>query len=122
MTELKPKEIAIALFIKELTTKLGIEEVNLDLLNKVVTKLAPVSYNIQSDSAFVSGKDETEINTVVKSIFIKNLGYEETTDVHETMVKKAIEKYGISNSRKYRVPLTYIIINDNDLVEDYLAL
>jgi hypothetical protein len=117
-----PKELAVELFVNELINKLGVTDVNIDLLNKVVSKLAPISYDTISDSAFVSGNDQTEIDTVVKSLFVKHLGYEETTAEQEAMVRAAIEKYGMSNRQKYRVPLIYVILADNNLTEDYLAL
>ena len=116
------KELAIELFNTQLTSKLDIADVNADLLNKIINKMAPVSYDIQADSAFVSGGDQSEIDTVVKSLFVKHLGHDEPLKEHEAMVRAAIEKYGKSNPRKYRIPLIYIILVDNNLVADYMAL
>ncbi len=126
------KDFAIALFVKQLTDKLEIADINMDLLNKIVSKLAPISYDTESDSAYVSGNDPVEIETVRNSLFTKHLGHNSTDDdedtsasnkeLQTTMIKAAIEKYGTSNPKKYRVPLIYIILADNNLVEDYLAL
>lgn len=116
------KEFAVELFVNQLTNKLSVENINMDLLNKIVSKLAPVSYDTEADSAYVSGNDQTEIDTVVKSLFVKHLGHDESHPDHEVMVRAAIEKYGTSNPKKYRVPLIYIILADNNLVDDYLAL
>ena len=116
------KELALELFANQLTSKLGVVDVDMDLLNKIVTKMAPVSYDIQADSAYVSGNDQSEIDTVIKSLFLKHLGHDEVLEVHQTMVVAAIEKYGKSNPRKYRIPLIYTILVDNNLVGDYMDL
>ena len=126
------KDFAVELYTNQLSGKLAITDINTDLLHKIVSKLAPISYDTESDSAYVSGNDQTEIETVRISLFTKHLGLNSVDDSEETaatkketqtaMIKAAIEKYGSSNPKKYRVPLIYIILEDNSLTEDYLAL
>ena len=126
------KDFAVELYTNQLSGKLAITDINTDLLHKIVSKLAPISYDTESDSAYVSGNDQTEIETVRISLFTKHLGLNSVDDSEETaatkketqtaMIKDAIEKYGSSNPKKYRIPLIYIILEDNSLTEDYLAL
>ena len=126
------KDFAVELYTNQLSGKLAITDINTDLLHKIVSKLAPISYDTESDSAYVSGNDQTEIETVRISLFTKHLGLNSVDDSEETaatnketqtaMIKAAIERYGSSNPKKYRVPLIYIILEDNSLTEDYLAL
>jgi hypothetical protein len=121
MSDQTTREIAIELYVKELTNKLNVVNVNMDLLNKIVDKLRIAALNITEDAALVSGKDETELKRVVKNLLVDDLDldYGDETDA---ILTSAIEKYGISNPLKYRVPLYYIIITDLNKVDDYMSL
>ena len=113
-----PKELAVALYTKELE-KLNYT-VDADLLNTVVNRLGVAAYDSTSDAAVVAGKDKEERDRVIANLFVKRLGVDSEEDANK-MLDAAIEKYGSSNPRKYRVVLYYIVIVDNKMEETFVA-
>ncbi len=117
-----PKQAAMELYTAQLQTKFAIKEVNVELLNKIVNKLGIAAYNTASDAAMVSGKEQTEKDVVINKLLIGNLGLESSKEELNAILDKAIEEYGVSNSKKYRVVLYYVIINNLKMVDTYMAL
>jgi ABC-type proline/glycine betaine transport system substrate-binding protein len=113
-----PKEMAMALYTTELE-KLGYTVDN-DLLNTIVNGLGIAAYDAGSDASLVSGKDEAERAVVIEKLFVNKLGIDDEAQA-TSMLDAALEKYGMSNPRKYRVVLYYIVVTDNDLVEAFTA-
>jgi hypothetical protein len=113
-----PKELATALYTTELE-KLNYT-VDADLLNTVINRLGVAAYDSTSDAAVVAGKDKEERDRVIANLFVKRLGIDSEEDAN-TMLDAAIEKYGSSNPRKYRVVLYYIVIVDNKMEETFVA-
>jgi hypothetical protein len=113
-----PKELAIALYTKELE-KLNYT-VDADLLNTVVNRLGVAAYDSTSDAAVVAGKDKEERDRVIANLFVKRLGID-SEEKANTLLDAAIAKYGSSNPRKYRVVLYYIVIVDNKMKETFIA-
>jgi hypothetical protein len=115
---MSPKENAVAQYTTALV-ELGYD-VDANLLDKVVNATGPVAYDTTSDAAMVSGKDEEERQRVVDNFIKKHLGVESEEEAF-SMLDAAIEKYGVSNPRKYRSVLYYMIMVDNDMVDTFLA-
>jgi hypothetical protein len=117
-----PKELAMELYVKQLNTKLNVSDVNMDLLNKIMTRLGVAAYDTTIDAALVSGKDQVEIDRVIKNLLVKELGLDfEAVEDNNAIVMAAVEKYGISNPLKYRVPLYYVIITDLGMADHYMG-
>jgi hypothetical protein len=112
-------EIAISLYTSELQ-KLGYNSIDNELLAAIVGELRVAAYDIETDAALVSGRDATELARVIKNLFIKNLGIESEQE-SMPMLTAALEKYGMSNPKKYRVPIYYMVIIDNNLRDVFMA-
>lgn len=118
-----PKEKALELYSNELTTKLEVKNIDSELLNKIVVKLGIAAYSTTSDSSKVSGNDQTEKDVVIAKLLVRDLGMTDaTSEALNAIVNDAIAVYGVSNPRKYRVPLYYMIITKLNKVEEYKAL
>jgi hypothetical protein len=113
-----PKEMAVALYTTELE-KLGYS-VDAGLLDTIVNRLGVAAYDAGSDASMVSGKDEAERARVIANLFTKHLGVESESDA-VSMLDAAIEKYGVSNPRKYRAVLYYVVVTDNKMVDTFLS-
>jgi hypothetical protein len=117
-----PKQAAMELYTAQLEQKFGVKAVNVELLNKIVNKLGIAAYNTTSDAAMVSGKDQTEKDVVINKLLIGNLGLESSKEELNSILDKVLEEYGMSNSRKYRVVIYYVIISNLKMVDAYMAL
>lgn len=80
---------------------------NMELLRKVTIGCGPAIYN--SDSSTVSGTIESELNTIRNSFLIRKLGLS-IKDKLDQGIEAVIEKYGRSNSHKYRVVFYYLLV------------
>jgi hypothetical protein len=93
-------------YIDDVRTKLGEDEPDVDLLRKVTVACGPSIYN--RDSETVSTSDAGELNTVRTSFLIGKLGLGEGAQLDEGL-DAVIERYGRSNSHKYRAVLYYLL-------------
>ena len=109
---------ALELYTKALT-KLGIDPINEELLDKIVTALGIAAYRTDVDAAFVSANDKAEKMLVVDKLLVKKFGFEPDPKLMEH-VDAAIEVYGKSNPRKYRVVLYYLITVELKMESVYL--
>jgi hypothetical protein len=110
---------AIEVYTKALT-KLGVDPINDPLLEKIVLSLGLAAYQMDSDSALVSGNDETEKMLVVDKLLIKKFGMEPDPKLLD-LVDAAIETYGKSNPRKFRVVLYYLLATELKMESVYLG-
>ena len=92
-------------YAADLKEKCGINP-DMDLLTKVTVGLGPSIYN--SDSATVSGSDESELATVKNNFLIKKLGLSDGPKLDEA-IHSVIETYGRSNRNKYRAVIYYML-------------
>ncbi len=92
-------------YIHEVKGKLG-EEPDVDLLRKITEYCGPSIF--RSDAETVSSSSESEMKTVKNSFLIKNLGLKDDSKVDEGL-NAVIEKYGKSNSHKYRAVVYYLL-------------
>ena len=114
------KQAAIAIFVDHLTTKLGVTDVNMDLLLNICGKQGGFGYATEGDASMVSGNDQSEIDRVINTLLIKQTGLDESPALQD-MVTAGIEAYGKSYPKKLRIPLYYYILVSNNLVEAYMA-
>jgi hypothetical protein len=110
---------AIEVYTKALT-KLGVDPINDALLEKIVLSLGLAAYQMDSDSALVSGNDKTEKMLVVDKLLIKKFGMEPDPKLLD-LVDAAIETYGKSNPRKFRVVLYYLLATELKMESVYLG-
>ncbi|MGL4758884.1 MAG: DUF2853 family protein [Patescibacteria group bacterium] len=114
------KKEAMELYSNELTSKLGIKEINIELLDKIVTGLGIAAYQTSKDSALVSGKDKTEKQLVADKLLIGKFGMEKSDELLD-IIDSAIETYGSKNPRKYRAVLYYLITTELKMEAKFLA-
>ncbi len=100
------KQELIELYTKEMTTKLGIKDLDKELFEKVVTGCGPAIYG--KDASTVSGSDEKELNTVKQNFLIKKLGLKDGPEL-DAAIKEVIEVFGSSNKNKYRAIFYYLL-------------
>ena len=87
--------------------KLGMSNIDEDLLHGVTKALGPSIYS--DDSNKVSCSDPEELARVKNNFLIKKLGLEDngTLDDH---VKAVCEEMGTSNRRKFRAIFYYLVV------------
>ena len=92
-------------YAADLKDKCGVTA-DMDLLTKITVGLGPSIYN--SDSATVSGSDESELATVKNNFLIKKLGLSDSDDL-DAGIAKVMDQYGQSNRNKYRAVVYYLL-------------
>lgn len=95
----------IGKYIDEVRSKIG-EEPDVDLLRKVTIGCGPSIYN--RDSATVSTSNAGEMETVKHNFLIRKLGLSDGAKLDEG-IAAATERYGKSNTNKYRAVFYYLL-------------
>ena len=95
----------IVKYAADLKEKCGVTP-NMDLLTKVTVGCGPSIYN--ADSSTVSGSTKAELDTVKNNFLIKKLGLKDGPDLDKG-IDAVIEKYGRSNTSKYRAVVYYLL-------------
>ncbi|HLF51858.1 DUF2853 family protein [Flavobacterium sp.] len=95
----------IVKYAADLKEKCGVTP-NMDLLTKVTVGCGPSIYN--ADSSTVSGSTKAELDTVKNNFLIKKLGLKDGPDLDKG-IDTVIEKYGRSNTSKYRAVVYYLL-------------
>ncbi|MEZ7498539.1 DUF2853 family protein [Flavobacterium sp. Arc3] len=92
-------------YAADLKDKCGVTP-DMDLLTKVTIGCGPSIYN--ADAATVAGSQQSELDTVKNNFLIKKLGLKEGPDL-DAGIDAVIEKYGRSNTNKYRAVVYYLL-------------
>lgn len=92
-------------YINDIRTKVG-EEPDVDLIRKVTIGCGPSVYN--RDSETVSSGSKSEMETVKNNFLIKKLGLSDGPKLDEG-IEAVIERYGRSNTYKYRAVFYYLL-------------
>ncbi|UWQ18531.1 DUF2853 family protein [Jannaschia sp. M317] len=95
----------IGKYADDIRKKIG-EEPDMDLLRKVTIGCGPSIYN--ADSETVASSQQGEMDTVKNNFLIKKLGLSDGPALDEGL-NAVIEKYGRSNSNKYRAVVYYML-------------
>jgi len=95
----------IAKYAADMKEKMGVSA-DMDLLTKVTIGCGPAIYN--ADSSTVSGSDQSELDTVKNNYLIKKLGLSDGPELDKAL-DAVMEKYGRSNSNKYRAVVYYML-------------
>ena len=102
---------ALALYKKEMTGKLGMTNIDEDLLTGITKSLGPSIYS--DDSNKVSCSDKTELARVKNNFMIKKLGLDDSPSLDDH-VKAVCEEMGKSNPRKFRAIFYYLLVQKFD--------
>ena len=97
---------AIELYKKEMD-KLGISNVDAELLHGITKSLGPSIYS--EDSNKVSCSDPDELARVKNNFMIKKLGLDDNGSLDDH-VKAVCQEMGTSNRRKFRAIFYYLIV------------
>ena len=92
----------------EVVKEKGID-LDTDLLRKVTRGCGPTIYN--RDSETVAGGDPEEMDRVAKNFVQKKLGVDDH-DRAKSAVDSALDRYGRSNTTKYRAVFYYLIVKE----------
>lgn len=95
----------IGKYADEIRGKIG-DEPDMDLLRKVTIGCGPSIYN--RDSSTVATSSTSEMATVKNNFLIKKLGLSDGPKLEEG-IEAATEKYGRSNTTKYRAVFYYLL-------------
>ncbi|WP_166924119.1 DUF2853 family protein [Flavobacterium poyangense] len=95
----------IVKYAEDLKKKCGIVA-NMELLTKIAKGCGPAIYN--DDSATIAGTQLSELETVKNNFLIKKLGLTKSQALDEG-IDAVFEKYGKSNTNKYRVVVYYLL-------------
>lgn len=99
------REELIVKYVLDLKEKCGVTP-DMDLLTKVTIGCGPSIYN--ADSATVAGSQPSELETVKKNFLIGKLGLSDGPEL-DVAIDAVMEKYGRSNTNKYRVVVYYLL-------------
>jgi hypothetical protein len=105
----------IVKYAADLKDKCGVNP-DMDLLTKVTIGCGPSIYN--ADSATVSSRDESELNTVKNNFLIKKLGLADSSKLDDC-INKVMDTYGRSNRNKYRAVVYYMLTKHFDKESAY---
>lgn len=95
----------IVKYAEDLKSKCGIVP-NMELLTKVAIGCGPAIYN--DDSSKIAGTQVSELKTVKNNFLIKKLGLPKNHTLDEG-IDAVLEKYGKSDTNKYRVVVYYLL-------------
>jgi hypothetical protein len=106
--DMSKRDELIGKYIDDVRTKVGESEseIDVDLLRKVTIACGPSIYN--RDSETVSSSSEGEMATVKNNFLIKKLGLSDGPSLEEGL-NAVVEKYGTSNTHKYRAVMYYLL-------------
>ncbi len=100
---------ALVRYHSEMNDKIGMKDVDADLLRAITKSLGPSIYN--EDSSRVSCSDKTELDRVKKNFLIKKLGMEDGPEL-DAALKQACQDIGSSNRNKFRAIFYYILVKN----------
>ena len=95
-------------YIDDYKKKIG-DDLDVDLLRKVTRGCGPTIYN--RDSETVAGGDPEEMDRVAKNFAMKKLGVSDEQRAKDA-IDSALERYGRSNTTKYRAVFYYLITKE----------
>ncbi len=98
---------ALERYKSEMEGKLGMTDINADLLKEITKSLGPSIY--LEDASRVSCSDKEELDRVKNNFLIKKLGMEEGPKLDEA-IKEVCEEMGSSNRNKFRAIFYYILV------------
>ncbi len=98
---------ALETYNAQMTEKLGMSDVDADLLKAITKSLGPSIYN--KDSSMVSCSDAEEVARVKNNFAIKKLGLEDSPEL-DAQIKEVCTEMGTSNRSKHRAVFYYILV------------
>ncbi len=96
----------IGKYIHEVRSKIG-EEPDVDLIRKVTVGCGPSIYS--RDSSTVASSQPKEMETIKRNFLMKKLGLSDGPKLDEG-IEAVIERYGRSNTTKYRAVFYYLLV------------
>jgi len=87
--------------------KLGIKNIDSDLLTKVTKACGPSIYN--PDSSKVASSDQAELDRLKNNFLIKKLGLANGSDL-DAGIQSVVDQLGSSNRNKYRAMFYYLLV------------
>jgi len=99
------KDALIVKYAADLKEKCGINP-DMELLRKVTNSCGPSIYN--PDSSIIAGTQQSEIATVKNNFLTKRLGLANGPELQKG-IDAVLEKYGRSNTNKYRAVVYYML-------------
>ena len=87
--------------------KLGIKNIDADLLSKVTKSCGPSIYNL--DSSKVSSSDQAELDRVKNNFLVKKLGLPNNSEL-DAAIQSVVDQLGSSNRNKYRAMFYYLLV------------
>ena len=93
-------------YIDEVRRKVG-EEPDVDLIRKVTVACGPSIYS--RDASTVATSQPKEMATIKNNFLIRKLGLSDGPELQEG-IDAAIERYGRSNTTKYRAVFYYLLV------------
>ena len=96
-------------YYSNMTDKLGLKNVDKDLLTAVTKGIGPNIY--KADASKVSSSDQAEMDRVKYNFLIKKLGLEDGPKLDDA-IAKVIDTLGKSNKNKYRAVFYYLLVKE----------
>jgi len=96
-------------YYTNMTEKLGLKNVDKDLLAKVTKGVGPNIY--KADASKVSSSDPDEMDRVKNNFLIKKLGLSDGPKLDDA-IAKVIDIMGKSNTNKYRAVFYYLLVKE----------
>ena len=96
-------------YYSNMTDKLGLKNVDKDLLSKVTKGIGPNIYRV--DASKVSSSDPDEMARVRNNYLIKKLGLKDGPQLDDA-IAKVIDTMGKSNKSKYRAIFYYLLVKE----------
>ena len=87
--------------------KLGIKNIDVDLLTKVTKSCGPSIYN--PDSSKVASSDQAELDRLKNNFLVKKLGMTNGPDL-DAGIQAVVDQLGSSNRNKYRAMFYYLLV------------
>ena len=96
-------------YYTNMTDKLGLKDVDKDLLAKVTKGVGPNIY--KADASKVSSSDQDEMDRVKNNFLIKKLGLSDGPKLDDA-IAKVVDTMGKSNKSKYRAVFYYLLVKE----------
>lgn len=96
-------------YYSNMTDKLGLKNVDKELLTKVTKGIGPNIYKV--DASKVSSSDQAEMDRVKNNFLIKKLGLKDGPKLDDA-IAKVIDTMGKSNKSKYRAVFYYLLVKE----------
>lgn len=100
-------EEAIESYKAFMTDKLGMTDINVDLLVSLAQSLGTAIYD--ADASLVACSDKSELGRVRQNFLLGRLFLDESPEL-DTAIKAVCTKMGTSNRKKLRVVFYYLLI------------